>query len=77
MNAQTEVYISTEPQQALLLEDNKIYEETRFTKNGVTPPATIDNTSPKNDLLALTGSTRESKAKTYIDSAVKNCITVF
>ena len=71
MNAKTKVYISKEHQQNLALEDDEISEETHLTKESAALPATTNNTFPKDDLLALTGSTRESRVKLYVDSVVK------
>ena len=65
MNAETEIYISKEHQQAMAIDKDEISEETRLTKGDAAPPTTTDTTSPKDDLSALTGSTRESKAKPY------------
>ena len=66
INAEPEIFISKDHQRALALDDDDFSAETRLTKgDAAPPPATAD------DLSDMTGSTRESKAKAYADSAVK------
>ena len=66
-NAEIEVYISKDHQRALTLDDDSfVSEETRLTKGDAAPPA-----AKSDELSDMTGSTRESKAKAYADSAVK------
>ena len=65
-NAEVAVFISKDHQRALTLDDDSIIsEETRLTKGDQAPPA-VD------EMSEMTGSTRESKAKRYADSAVKD-----
>ena len=71
MNAEPEIYILKEHQQALSIDKDEIYEEARLTKGDAPPQTTTDTTSPKDNLSASTDSTRESKAKAYADSVVK------
>ena len=66
-NAEAEIFISKDHQRALTMdEDSVVSEETRLTKGDRTPPA-----ASSDDVSEMTGSTRESKAKAYADSAVK------
>jgi len=67
VNAEPEVFISKDHQRALAMDDDdEVSIETRLTKGDAAPPAASND-----DLSDMTGSTRESKAKAYADSAVK------
>ena len=66
VNAEREVFISKDHQRALAMdEDDEISVETRLTKGDAAPPAATTD-----DVSEMTGSTRESKAKAYAESAV-------
>ena len=65
-NAEVAVFISKDHQRALTLDDDTVIsDETRLTKGDKAPPGA-------DDMSEMTGSTRESKAKRYADSAVKD-----
>jgi hypothetical protein len=69
-NAEPVVYISKDHQRALALDTDEVSVETRVTKgDAAPPPALLDG--KEDELSAMTGSTRESKAKRYADEAVK------
>ena len=68
LNAEKKIYISKEHQKVMGIEgDDDISIETRLTKGDKLPTA-VDETD---DLSALTGETRESKAKAYAAEATK------
>ena len=68
ITSEKEVFISQSHQQALATENDDIASvETRLTKGDVAPPK-LDN---PDDVSALTGETRESKAKAYAAAETK------
>ena len=65
-NAKVKFYISEEQQRALALNNDEVSEEARLNKGDAAPPL-----AKHDKLLMMTGSTRESKVKLYVDNAVK------
>ena len=65
-NTETEIFISKDQQQALVLDTDDISMETRLTKGDAAPPAPISD-----ELSHMIDSTRELNTKAYIDSSVK------
>ena len=63
--AEYDPFISKNQQLAMAVDTDDISVETRLTKGGATPPNNSD------DISEMTDSTRESKAKAYVDKAVK------
>ena len=71
VNAKPVAFISKDHQRALSLESDDISIETRLTKGDATPLPAIHIDDNGDEQSALSGSTRESKAKKYADAAVK------
>ena len=66
VNAEQDVFISKDHQRAMAMDnDDDISTETRLTKGDLAPPPAATD-----DVSEMTGSTRESKAKAYAESAV-------
>ena len=71
VNAEPTVFISKDHQRAMALDTDEVSVETRLTKGNAAPPPAIHIAENDEDHSALSGSTRESKAKRYADAAVK------
>ena len=64
--AEYEPFLSKDQQMVMALPNDKISVETRLTKGDAAPPP-----AHTDDVFEMTGSNRESKAKTYANKAVK------
>ena len=71
VNAEPTAFISKDHQRAMALDTDEVSVETRLTKGDAAPPPAIHIAENDEDQSALSGSTRESKAKRYADAAVK------
>ena len=71
VNAEPTAFISKDHQRAMALDTDEVSIETRLTKGDAAPPPAIHIDENEEDQSALSGSTRESKAKRYADAAVK------
>ena len=73
VNAEAHVFISKDHQQAMAPDTDEISVETRLTKGDAPPPPAISG-GDNEDLSAMTGSIRESNAKQYAETAVKEVV---
>ena len=71
VNAEPTAFISKDHQRAMALDTDEVSIETRLTKGDAAPPPAINIDEGDDEHSALSGSTRESKAKRYADAAVK------
>ena len=75
-NAEPQAYISKDHQRAMALDNDEVSVETRLTKGDAAPPPAVDGENNE-ELSEMTGSTRESKAKQYAETAVKEVVAEY
>ena len=71
-NTQVEIFISKDQQRSLALDTYEMSVEIWLTKGYIAPP-----TAKSDELLDITGSSRELKAKVYSDRTVKEVDTQY